>query len=177
MPEHETGSESSQSSPRSTSRLRTIIARIFMWIEDAVYIGLGALLAASVVALLVQTALTFSSDLFHGSMPTGIVSLLDKLLLVLMIIELLYTVQVSFREHTLVPEPFLIVGLVAATRRILVLTAAFAGGEGLTEFTFRVTMTELVHPELAILTVMIVALVGSLLMLRRRHPEAKARRS
>jgi hypothetical protein len=31
--------------------------------------------------------------------------------------------------------------------------------------------------ELAILTVMIVALVGSLLMLRRRHPDAKATRS
>jgi len=169
MSEHESGSDSS---PRPASRLRTVIARIFMWVEDAVYIGLGALLAASAVVLLVQTALTFSSDLVHGSMPTGIVGLLDRLLLVLMIIELLYTVQVSFREHTLVPEPFLIVGLVAATRRILVLTAAFAGGEGLTEFTFRVTMTEL-----AILTVMIVALVGSLLMLRGRPPEAKARRS
>jgi uncharacterized membrane protein (DUF373 family) len=169
MPESENGIESLR---RPASRLRTVVARIFMWVEDAVYIGLGALLAASAVALLVQTALTFSSDLFHGSMPTGIVALLDRLLLVLMIIELLYTVQVSFREHTLVPEPFLIVGLVAATRRILVLTAAFAGGEGLTEFTFRVTMTEL-----AILTVMIVALVGSLLMLRRHYPEAKTRRS
>jgi hypothetical protein len=144
---------------------------VFTWIEDIVYIGLGALLAASALALLIQTALTFSHDLVTGSVPNGIVGLLDRLLLVLMIVELLYTVQVSFREHALVPEPFLIVGLVAATRRILVLTAAFAGGEGLTEFTFRVTMTELV-----ILTAMIVAFVGSLLMLRRRHPDAKATR-
>lgn len=36
------------------------------------------------------------------------------------------TVQVSFREHALVPEPFLIVGLIAAIRRLLVLTAEFA---------------------------------------------------
>jgi uncharacterized membrane protein (DUF373 family) len=169
MPERDSRIERSSS---RTSRVRSLIAHVFTWIEDVVYIGLGVLLAASALALLIQTAVTFSHDLVSGSVPTGIVGLLDRLLLVLMIVELLYTVQVSFREHALVPEPFLIVGLVAATRRILVLTAAFAGSEGLTDFTFRVTMTEL-----AILTVMIVAFVGSLLMLRRRHPDATATRT
>jgi hypothetical protein len=169
MPERESRFE--RSSDR-TSRVRTLIAHVFTWVEDVVYIGLGVLLSASALALLVQTALTFSHDLMTGSVPTGIVGLLDRLLLVLMIVELLYTVQVSFREHALVPEPFLIVGLVAAVRRILVLTAAFAGGEGLTDLTFRVTMIEL-----AILTVMVVAFVGSLLMLRRGHPDAKATRA
>lgn len=168
---HEPDSRNESSSSR-TSQVRPLIARVFTWIEDVVYIGLGALLAASALVLLFQTALTFSHDLVRGSVPAGIVGLLDRLLLVLMIVELLYTVQVSFREHALVPEPFLIVGLVAAIRRILVLTAAFAGGEGMTDFTFRVTMTEL-----AILTVMIVAFVASLLMLRRRHPGATATRS
>ena len=169
MPERENRFE--RSSDR-TSRVRTLIAHVFTTVEDVVYIGLGVLLSASALALLVQTALTFSHDLMTGSVPTGIVGLLDRLLLVLMIVELLYTVQVSFREHALVPEPFLIVGLVAAVRRILVLTAAFAGGEGLTDLTFRVTMIEL-----AILTVMVVAFVGSLLMLRRRHPDAQATRA
>ena len=42
-----------------------------------------------------------------------------------MIVEILYTVQVSFREHALIPEPFLIVGLIAGIRRVLVLTAEF----------------------------------------------------
>jgi uncharacterized membrane protein (DUF373 family) len=55
-----------------------------------------------------------------------VVDLLDRILLILMIAEILYTVQVSFREHTLSPEPFLIVGLIAATRRILVITAEFS---------------------------------------------------
>lgn len=155
-----------------SSRTRAVISHAFTWVEDIVYLGLGILLAASALALLGQTAIAFSHDLINTALPKGIISLLDRLLLVLMIVELLYTVQVSFREHALVPEPFLIVGLVAATRRILVLTAAFAGPEGLTDFTFRVTMTELV-----ILTGMIVAFVVSLLLLRRRHPEAKATRS
>ena len=37
-----------------------------------------------------------------------IIDLLDRLLLILMIVEVMYTVQVSFREHALAPEPFLI---------------------------------------------------------------------
>jgi uncharacterized membrane protein (DUF373 family) len=137
-----------------------------------VYVGLGALLAASALALLGSTAMSFSHDLLHGALPGAIVGLLDRLLLVLMIVELLYTVQVSFREHTLVPEPFLIVGLVAATRRILVLTAEFTGMPGRDESAFRVSMIEL-----GVLTLMIVALVASLLMLRGRDPGAVASRA
>jgi hypothetical protein len=62
------------------------------------------------------------------------------------------------------PEPFLIVGLIAATRRILVVTAEFsvAMKEGGAE-RFREGMIEI-----ALLTVMVVAMVGSLLMLRKR---------
>ena len=153
------------------SRTRRLLAHVFTWVEDIVYIGLGVLLAASALVLLGHTALTFSRDLVHAALPGAIVSLLDRLLLVLMIVELLYTVQVSFREHALVPEPFLIVGLVAATRRVLVLTAEFTGAQVPSEPAFRVTMIEL-----GVLTAMIVALVGSLLMLRRRHPAAAATR-
>ena len=37
--------------------------------------------------------------------------------------------QVSFRLHAVTPEPFLLVGLIAAIRRVLILTAEF-GHEG-----------------------------------------------
>jgi len=56
-------------------------------------------------------------------LPASIIGLLDQLLLVLLIVELLYTVHVSFREHVLTAPPFLLVALIAAVRRILVLTA------------------------------------------------------
>jgi len=82
----------------------------------------------------------------------------------LMVVELLYTVQVSFREHAVLPEPFLIVGLVAVVRRILVITAETTELQVKTETVFRFALIEL-----GLLTVMVVALVASLLMLRR-HP-------
>lgn len=88
--------------------------------------------------------------------------MLDQVLLTLLIIELLYTVQVSFREHGLLAEPFLVVALIAAIRRILVLTAKFAELPDSAEVVFRHAFVEL-----AVLTVMIVVLVGSLIALQR----------
>ena len=114
---------------------------------------------------MVSGGAAFWQSLRVGAPVGDIVNVLDRILLVLMIIELLYTVKVSFREHALVPEPFLIVGLIAATRRILIVTAHFAVFLEKTaeETAFRHAMLEL-----ALLTLMVVALVASLLMLRRR---------
>jgi uncharacterized membrane protein (DUF373 family) len=154
---------------------RAWVSRGFTWIEDIVYIGLGLLLGSSALFLLVSSGLSFVQGVlggaFAGQETSGIISLLDQTLLVLMIVEILYTVQVSFREHVLAPEPFLIVALIAATRRILVLTAEFSRLEEIEAATFRNAMLEL-----GLLTIMIVALVASLLMLRRRGPAAVAER-
>jgi uncharacterized membrane protein (DUF373 family) len=159
-------------SHKPAAETRTAVARLFTWVEDIVYVGLGALLAVGALLLLGYAALTFSRDVTHVMLPSAIISLLDRLLLVLMIVELLYTVQVSFREHTIAPEPFLVVGLVAAIRRVLVLTAEVTGGgQPPAEAAFRVAMIEL-----GLLTLMIVALVASLLMLRSRLPHAVATR-
>ena len=47
---------------------------------------------------------------------------IDRLLVVLVLVEILHTVRISIRSHTLVTEPFLIVGLIATIRRMLVIT-------------------------------------------------------
>ena len=39
-----------------------------------------------------------------------------------MLVEILHTVRISIRSHVLVTEPFLIVGLIASIRRVLVIT-------------------------------------------------------
>ncbi len=153
-----------------SSGTRTMIARAFTLVEDVVYIGIGTLLALSAAMLLVNGAIGLWRAAMQGAPLLGVINLLDRALLVLMLVELLYTVQVSFRAHTLLPEPFLIVGLIAATRRILVVTAEFSltGKDGGPE-RFRDGMLEI-----ALLTLMTVALVGSLLMLRRVRDPGKA---
>ena len=72
--------------------------------------------------------------------------------------------QVSFREHALVPEPFLIVGLIAGIRRELVLTAEFGDLLDRGAEAFRNGMLEL-----GVLTLMILAPVFALVLVRRRE--------
>lgn len=86
--------------------------------------------------------------------------------------ELLYTVQVSLREHNLLPEPFLLVGLIAAIRRVLVLTAEFAEVKDETGPVFNHLIIEL-----AVLTFLIVAIVISLVLLRKRGVAVGAERT
>jgi uncharacterized membrane protein (DUF373 family) len=78
---------------------RALAARAFTVVEDVVNLGLGVLLAGSAIALLVSSGINFVQILLARSLTTNIVPLLDRLLLILLIVELLYTVQVSFREH------------------------------------------------------------------------------
>ena len=151
---------------------RAWVARGFNAVEDVVYVGLGLLLAGCSLALLVSGLINFGQNLVAGSLTTNIVALLDRVLLILLVVELLYTVQVSFREHALVPEPFLLVGLIAGIRRVLLLTAELAHVQEKSEAVFQQFIVELL-----VLTVLIVALVISLVLLRKRSGMAPAERA
>ena len=151
--------------------LRERIAQAFTRVEDVVYVGLGLLLTAGALVLLIDAGVMLGRQ-FLAAMPGPIIELLDRILLIVMIVELLYTVQVSLREHTLVPEPFLVVGMIAGIRRILVLTAEFSemleqGGSA-----FRNAMLEL-----CVLTAMVLALVAAVVLLRRRATPPAADKS
>lgn len=131
-------------------------------VEDLVYIGLGLLLALSAIALLGAGFRTFILSLAEHTLRTQFVLLLDQILQILLVVELLYTVQVSFREHGLVAEPFLVVALIAVIRRILVVTAEAAH---LPEASPTVFTRAIV--ELGLLTLMVLVLVGSLIVLQK----------
>jgi len=148
------------------------VARAFTRVEDVVYVALGVLLAASAIALLASAGVAFVRTVADGEVAGRLVTILDQLLLVLMIVEILYTVQISFREHALVPEPFLVVGLIAGIRRVLVITAELSNVAERNPETFRNAMLEL-----GLLTLMVLALVGALGIVRRRAPGAAAEKA
>jgi uncharacterized membrane protein (DUF373 family) len=143
--------------------VRKVVLQGLGLVEDLVYAGLGVLLAISAVALLVVAIKSLLGALFAGALSGQMVTILDQILLILLIIELLYTVQVSFREHGLLAEPFLLVALIAVIRRVLVLTAELpkvsdAGGGAFNHALM----------EMALLAVMIFVLVASFIMLQRQ---------
>jgi len=141
----------------------------FSRVEDFIYVGLGLLLAGVAGVLLVTEIIFFGQYILAGKLSENIVMLLDRILLIIIFVEVLYTVQISFHQHVLQPAPFLVVGLIAVTRRILVLTAELPklikedGG------LFRNSMIEL-----ALLTLLVVALVICLHFIRPRNPNAAA---
>jgi uncharacterized membrane protein (DUF373 family) len=149
---------------KNKTELREWISNGFTRVEDVAYVGLGMVLAMSALVLLVILALSAGQAILSANLPQKIVRLLDQSLLILMIVEILYTLQVSFREHTLVAETFLIVGLIAAIRRVLILTAEFSKPAEIVEAAFHNVMFEL-----GLLTALILALVFSLFLLKRQH--------
>jgi uncharacterized membrane protein (DUF373 family) len=120
------------------------------------------LLAVTALALLATEAVYLLRYVAASTLSENIVFVLDRILLVIIFVEVLYTVQVSFRQHTLQPEPFLVVGLIAVTRRILVLTAELPKLAKETQGGFVNSMIEL-----GLLTLLIVALVLSVRAVRR----------
>ena len=156
--------------PNGKQRRTGLKEWIILWFsqaEDIIYIGLGLLLAAVAFTLLITEMLYFGQYVSTVSLSENIVFLLDRILLIIIFVEVLYTVQVSFRQHILQPEPFLVVGLIAVTRRILVLTAEMSKLAKETQAGFYNAMIEL-----GLLTLLVVALVLCLRMLRQQdRPE------
>src|SRR5262247_3893089 len=131
------------------------------------YVALAALLALSALVLLGATAVTLVRSVVGGGLPGSIVGLLDQLLLVLMVVEILYTVHVSFREHVLTAPPFLLVALIAAVRRMVVLTAETHKLSQENPAGYQRAMVEL-----GVLGAVALSLVVCLYLLRARNPEA-----
>ena len=92
---------------KTKTELREWISSGFTCVEDVAYVGLGLVLAVSALVMLVIVAISLGQAIMSANLPQKIVGLLDQSLLILMIVEILYTLQVSFREHTLIAEPFL----------------------------------------------------------------------
>jgi len=141
--------------------------------EVVIYSVLAALLFITALVSSISAAQTLWQGVRQWTLSVETLRVLDDLLVVLMLVEVLHTVNISIRSHVLVTEPFLVVGLIASIRRILVITlqAASLTQSGAwsttTEALFRESMIEL-----ALLGILVLILVVSIVMLRKsERPE------
>jgi uncharacterized membrane protein (DUF373 family) len=143
--------------------------RALEWVERSVFVLIGILLFCAALVLLVRSAgyLLLMAVPGDGSPMANATAFLDQLLLVLMIVELAYTVVLSLRGKVLLAEPFLIVGLIAVIRRILVITVNEVNHGAAT------ASSAAVLQELEVLTAVTAVLVISIAVLRFR-PMRKA---
>jgi hypothetical protein len=139
--------------------------------EVVSYSLLAILLFITALAAITSAGKSLWDDIVNRTVTAGILQVLDQLLVVLMVIEILHTVRISIRSHILVTEPFLIVGLIASIRRVLVISLEAATLTKTTSWSvedasiFRATMIEL-----GLLGVLILILVFSITLLRRYAP-------
>ena len=151
-------------------RLAVIAGQVFAQVEIVAYIVLGLLLAMGALLGIGGAGASLWSALLEHGAAGSLVASIDRSLFVMMVVEILYTVRVSFRSGRRGCEPFLVVGLIACIRRILVITlessqAAPPGHWGSdSESLLHSTMLEL-----GVLGGLILIMVISIYLLRRTH--------
>lgn len=147
-------------------RFLGIMRQSAMWIhrsEQGVYAVVGLMLVIALVVALVGSAGLLVHGMNNWTDIEALDQIFDRLLFVLMLVEILHTVHASIRAGSLVCEPFLIVGLIACIRRMLVITLETSRITGLDKWNpenasiFQASMIEL-----GVLGVLIVILVGSI---------------
>jgi uncharacterized membrane protein (DUF373 family) len=116
--------------------------------QDVVSVIVGMVLIVLAAAELVSGIVDFFTDVKKTSIDTAGINLLYRVLLVLILVEIVHTVVLSLRAHHLVAQPFIIVGLVAVIRKILVVLS----GTGTVP-----------PPQLALLIAMVFVFVAALL--------------
>jgi uncharacterized membrane protein (DUF373 family) len=145
--------------PAAPGKFVTRVLRVFQVAEDAIHVIVALLLIGLSGALLVDAVkdvvLTLQGD--HVALPV-VLNVLDKALVLFIVAELLHTVRITIQHRgRLDAEPFLVVGLIAGVRRVLILTAQ-------AEVDFH---WDPVGIELTVLIVLIITMAVSILIWRR----------
>ncbi len=99
-----------------------ISSGVFLTVEHGIMMALGVVLSLTALLALGGALVQMWEGVLASGGAKNLLLVVDRLLFVLMVVEILHTVRVSIRSGALTCEPFLIVGLIASIRRVLVIT-------------------------------------------------------
>ncbi len=141
--------------------------RVLRIAENVVYSLVGVLLAAGAVLVLGAVAYHMVADIAQG-IGKSVTDALDGMLLLFILLELLAAVRTTMREKKLVAEPFLVVGIIASIKEIVVLTLESKALYGTDNDAFRNAMVEI-----GVLAgvILLLALASFLVRRKEREPE------
>jgi uncharacterized membrane protein (DUF373 family) len=142
--------------------LTVVVAHYLSRAESIVLALIAVVLVVLAVMILGTSVVTLISSFLSGVIRDQAIDILDSVLLVMMMMEIVFTVTVSLQGHTLVAEPFLVIGAIAAIRRMLVITAESTKFEATNPEAFRSLLTEL-----GLLGLIVIAMSVSVYVLRR----------
>jgi uncharacterized membrane protein (DUF373 family) len=139
--------------------------------EHIIYYFVALTLIVPIVMLFVSAAMSMLQAPQVGILQT-VLAVLDHVLLVFILVELLDTIRIIRQERgIIIAEPFLLVGLIAVVRRILLVTAQIEQATGTEEFQRLLT-------ELGVMAGLVVVLTIALVFVQRTHrSEQETKRS
>jgi hypothetical protein len=145
-----------------------ILDSIWNKAEFLIYVLIGLTLLVAALGGLGQVWVLYVFPWMRGDIPLDLLIILDRLLLISMVAEIMQMVKISVTQRRLSSEPFLIVGLIAVVRRVLIITA-----EGSRLMTADLTISErafeLMMIELAILALLLIVLIYGIRTLRQQR--------
>ncbi len=152
------------------NRMTTLGERVLRVAEDSIYVAVAVLLVVGAVVLLIDAAGELGGI---GDGPdSAVLALLDRLLLVFVLVELIFAVRMTLNRREIVAEPFLIVGIIASIKEIILLSVEAANvleGKATTDGSRDPHEFALLIALLALL-VLVLAASAVLLRLKERQP-------
>ena len=139
-----------------------VVDRVLIIAETVVYVLASVLLVAGALLLVGRAGYDLASSVDEG-VKNAVQDALDDLLLVFILVELLTAVRATMHERQLVAEPFLLVGMIASIKEILVIAvdAREKKGEALDDAML----------EIAVLGALLLGLAVATLLVRRKERE------
>ena len=136
--------------------------RVLRIAEAVIYSLASVLLVVGAIVLLVVAGYHLATG-YDDGVKDAVLQALDDLLLVFILVELLAAVRTTMHERQLVAEPFLLVGMIASIKEILVISveAREKHGEALDEALM----------EIGVLGALLLALSVATLLVRRKERE------
>jgi len=149
----------------SPERYKRVVSGTLDVFERIAYVAIALALSVPIVMLVFSAAISMLEVSEVGVLETSL-TVLDRVLLAFIFVELIDTVRVTVRERGIfIAEPFLLVGLIAVVRRILLLTAEIERASA-EEFQNMLI-------ELGVMTGLVIVLTGALYFTRRMRLSEK----
>ena len=140
-------------------------SRLLHGSERILYYFAAVALLATICYFLVSTVIREVPDLLYTGAFNASITILDRILFVFIFAELLHSIRIIIQEDRILADPFLLIGIIAVIRRILVVSAE-------TQTSTAQDFQQMLM-EMAVLALLVLALGVAYFLVRRVERQAK----
>ncbi len=161
----DTPASAAETAEHPAASVPTFPERFMARAELLLYVSTSVILVLAAFGLLLAAVHEMTIYVLGGHFIDALLHLLDRALLVLMMAEIIYTVRRIAHQKRLEVQTFFTVAIIAAIRRMLIITAESSQHIDLTSPVFQAALAEL-----GVLALIILALAAAMRLVPRLEP-------